>query len=414
MNNHRVSGAPTNGRGRIHRRIVIALVSVCFVVYAVFLQHFVSMKWTVAAQGGPHISDFYSYVSYPFNTLKNPTGLLLLHPNNPSQGGGYFHLFIADTGNNVIREFTTTTGFLDTIAGSVGTAGYADGPNALFDHPTGLAGTTTTWSECSGVHRDTCTYYDYQNLYIDDSQNYVVRKVCTGDQDPSNPGNCNYDVQTVCGNHSKGFVDGYDDSACFAQLGGITMDGSSCYISDIENHAIRVWDGSNVTTFAGNGSPGFVDGYRTTAQFNGPTKTTRDSAGNIYVTDVQNHAIRKIDSAGNVTTIAGNGHPGYADGQGSAAQFSRPTAIVYSSTCNCLYVADSNNNMIRQIDMSGNVTTYAGSTTGGLTNGSLGIAQFATPTDMVIYNGFLYISDSGNNVIRRIDIVNGQVSTFIS
>lgn len=383
-------------------------------VSAAFLPTFASKDWAVRAQGGPIIADFYTYVSYPFNTLKNPTGVLLLHPSNPDQGIGYFHLFIADTGNNVIREFTSTIGRLDTVAGTVGTAGYVNGANPLFDHPTGLAGTTTTWSECSGVPRSTCTYYDYQNIYINDSQNYVIREICVGSQNPSNPGNCNYEAQTVCGSHSKGYVNGSSTGACFAQLGGLTIDGSVSYVSDIENHSIRLWDGLNVTTFAGNGSPGFVDGYRTSAQFNGPSKTVRDSAGNIYVTDVQNHAIRKIDTGGNVTTLAGNGHPGYADGQGNAAQFSRPTAVVYSSVSNCLYVADSNNNMIRRIDMSGNVTTYSGSTTGGLTNGSLASAQFATPTDMVIYNGFLYISDSGNNAIRRIDLVNGLVSTFIS
>src|SRR5713101_8139809 len=189
MKKHKMSGAGTRDS---RRRSIIALVSICFVVCAAFLLPFASKDWAVRAQGGPIIADFYTYVSYPFNTLKNPTGVLLLHPSNSDQGIGYFHLFIADTGNNVIRQFTSTIGSLDTIAGSVGTAGYADGPNALFDHPTGLAGTTTTWSECSGVHRDTCTYYDYQNIYIDDSQNYVVRKVCTGSQNPSNPSNCNY------------------------------------------------------------------------------------------------------------------------------------------------------------------------------------------------------------------------------
>ncbi len=397
----------------MRRKVVLGVITLFLAICVAFLPQFSSLRWTGTAQGGPLVAEFLTFVSYPHNNLKNPTGLLLL---KPTYGGSqYFHLFIADTSNHVVRKFTSNVGALDIVAGTMGQAGYANGSNALFDRPTGLSGISTTWSECSGVHKSTCTNYDYQNIYINDSQNWVIRQVCSGSQNPSNPGACNYDVQTVCGSNVKGFVDGYWSNACFATLGGITMDGSESYVADIENHAIRKWTGTNVSTFAGDGTPGFVNGYRTSARFNGPTKSARDSAGNMYVTDVGNHAIRKIDTAGNVTTFAGNGQPGFANGQGTAAQFSSPTAVLYNATCNCLYVADSHNNTIRKIDMSGNVTTYAGShTEGGLVNGSIGSARFATPTDIVFYNSFLYISDSGNNAIRRIDTVNLLVSTFIS
>ena len=397
----------------MRRKVVVCLITLFFAICIGFLPQFSPLRWTGIAQGGPLVAEFYTFVTYPFNDLKNPTGLLLL---KPSYGGsGYFHLYIADTNNHVIRKFTSTIGGLDTVAGTMGQAGYQNGTNALFDAPIGLTGTTTTWMECTGIHKDTCTNYDYQNIFINDAQNFVIRKVCSGSQNPSNPGACNYAVQTVCGNHIKGMVDGYWTNASFATLGGITMDGSTSYVADIENHAIRSWTGTSVATFAGDGTPGFVDGYRTSARFNAPTKSVRDSAGNMYVTDVGNHAIRKIDTAGNVTTFAGNGLPGFADGQGTAAQFSRPTAVLYNANCNCLYVADSHNNMIRKIDMSGNVTSYAGSPNeGGLVNGALGSARFATPTDIVFYNNFLYISDSGNNAIRRIDTVNQLVSTLIS
>jgi DNA-binding beta-propeller fold protein YncE len=106
--------------------------------------------------------------------------------------------------------------------------------------------------------------------------------------------------------------------------------------------------------------------------------------------------------------------PGWADGQGTSACFSRPTAVVFNSADNMLYVADSHNNCIRRIDASGNVTTYAGTSEPGLVNGSLSQARFSMPTDLVILNGFMYISDSMNNVIRRIDMNACIVSTFIS
>jgi DNA-binding beta-propeller fold protein YncE len=143
---------------------------------------------------------------------------------------------------------------------------------------------------------------------------------------------------------------------------------------------------------------------------------TTDSAGNLMVADIGNNAIRKIDAAGYVTTLAGRGPtlPGFADGPGSVAKFFRPTSAVFNSADGMTYVADSHNNRIRRIDANGNVTTYAGTGVTGLVNGSRQQAQFSLPTDLVIYGGFMYISDSGNNVIRRIDMATGIVSTYIT
>ncbi len=126
-----------------------------------------------------------------------------------------------------------------------------------------------------------------------------------------------------------------------------------------------------------------------------------------------NNMIRKIDVSGNVTTFAGSA-PGYTDGQGSNAQFRMPSSIAFNPADNFLYVADSMNNVIRRIDLSGNVTTYAGSGAAGLVDGALNQAQFQCPMDILIQNGFMYLSDTMNNVIRRIDMVNALVSTYIS
>jgi DNA-binding beta-propeller fold protein YncE len=124
--------------------------------------------------------------------------------------------------------------------------------------------------------------------------------------------------------------------------------------------------------------------------------------------------IRKIDTAGNVTTFAGTGQAGYVDGPASIAQFHFPMGIVYNPADRYLYVADGQNNVIRRIDLSGNVSTYAGTGTAGLTDGPLSQAQFSGPTNLVIYSGMMYVSDTLNNVIRRIDMSAGVVSTYIS
>ena len=177
---------------------------------------------------------------------------------------------------------------------------------------------------------------------------------------------------------------------------------------------LRTWDGTSVATYAGTGSYGYVNGYRTSAKFNAPTKITKDNSGIMYVADAGNHVIRKIDAAGNVPTLAGTGQHGYVNGAGSVAKFSEPSSVVFNPADNMLYVADRMNNTIRRVDLAGNVTTYAGATTGGLVNGSRTAARFSGPVDLVINGGFLYISDSLNNVIRRIDMSAGQVTTYIS
>lgn len=171
-----------------------------------------------------------------------------------------------------------------------------------------------------------------------------------------------------------------------------------------------------VSTFAGSAYPGFADGYRTSARFNVPGKMTTDGGGNMFVADIGNNAIRKIDSSGNVTTTAGGGpfKFGKVDGKGAAASFFGPTAVVSNPANGMLYVADSHNNCIRQIDSAGNVTTYAGTGVAGLVNGDRLQARFSMPTDVIIVGSYMYVADSLNNCIRRIDMSNGQVSTYLS
>jgi hypothetical protein len=329
-------------------------------------------------------------------------------------------------GKNVIRAFDVGSGTLSTIAGN-GTAGYANGSlsSAEFNHPTGLYGGMYSWTQwvpelCgaqkAGPNISKCGYWQtnyYTSLLVNDAANYVVRDVCTGT--PRYSGLCNTSyanaVITVAGNHTNGFVNGSSGSAEFGAVGGVS---AGYFIVDTQNHAIRQWDGSNVTTFAGTGTAGFVNGYRMSAQFNGPMSTATDSSGNMYVVDYGNNVIRKIDTSGNVTTFAGSGATGLVDGGPTVARFTHPCGIVFNSADGQLYVVDSGNNSIRKVDLSGNVVTYAGSQHGGLVNGSLLQAEFQCPMGVAIYAGYMYISDSMNNAIRRIDMSTGVVSTYIN
>jgi hypothetical protein len=278
---------------------------------------------------------------------------------------GQPYLLIADTGHNVIKSFDVTRGTLAVLAGN-GTSGYVNGAltSAEFNTPTGL--------EVIPHHYQDTSHNIYWNVVnVSDSGNYVVRYFCTHGPYGSNTGCPQLSggiVATYAGNHTKGYVNGTLSSSEFAHMAGMHL--SSGYGVDAENHAIRGL-GSSITTYAGTGVPGYVDGYRTSAQFNGPTRLAWDAASNMYVADAGNHVIRKIDTAGNVTTFAGSGHMGYADGNGTAAKFNFPTGIVYNPNDGAMYVVDHGNNMIRRIDSSGNVTTYAGQKQGGFVNSSL-------------------------------------------
>ncbi|MCU0849328.1 MAG: SMP-30/gluconolactonase/LRE family protein [Spirochaetes bacterium] len=170
-----------------------------------------------------------------------------------------------------------------------------------------------------------------------------------------------------------------------------------------------------VVTVAGTGAPGLVNGSSATAQFNSPDGVTIHPNGTIYIGDTGNNAIRMIDTAGTVSTMAGNVVPGFVDDQGSSARFNNPDGVAVDSAGN-VYVADTGNNAIRKIDPAGNVTTVAGQGPGspGSTDGALGAATFTNPTGITIDSTGtkLYVADEGSNKIREIDLVMSQVGTL--
>ena len=208
-------------------------------------------------------------------------------------------------------------------------------------------------------------------------------------------------VTTFAGS-SQGSANGTGTNATFNSPVGITPDSSgNLYVADRSNHRIRkITPLGVVTTFVG-GSGGYQDGTGTNAQFNSPYFTALDSSGNMYVSDTGNHRIRKVTPEGVVTTLAGNGSQGSTDGTGTNASFKFPHGIVADSAGN-VYVADTYNYRIRKITPSGVVTTLAGNSSQGTTNGTGTNANFTWLIGITIdSSGNLYVVDQTPN-IRKI------------
>ncbi|MDC7123931.1 MAG: hypothetical protein PQJ46_00090 [Spirochaetales bacterium] len=220
-------------------------------------------------------------------------------------------------------------------------------------------------------------------------------------------------VTTLAGSTTSGSADGTGTAATFKHPCGVASDGTNLYVVDSGNNMIRkiVISSGVVTTLAGSTTSGYVDGTGTDARFNGSDGITTDGA-NLYVTDYNNNMIRKIViSTGEVTTLAGSTEAGSADGTGTDARFDLPSGITTDGTN--LYVADYSNNMIRKIVIStGEVTTLAGATTSGATNGVGTAARFKGPSGITTDRTNLYVADYSNNMIRKIVISTGEVTTL--
>jgi DNA-binding beta-propeller fold protein YncE len=243
-------------------------------------------------------------------------------------------LFFADRGNHQVRVLRPD-GTVATVAGT-GKAGFADGPakTAQFNEPIAVA------VERTGA------------IYVADRNNHRIRKISPDGT-----------VITLAGGDSAGFVDGDLKSARFNQPYGVALDAAqtTLYVADYLNHAIRRIDLvlEKVDTLAGNGAPGFADGRRGTARFNQPYNVRVDGLGRIWVPDQLNHAVRRVTPAGEVSTVAGSGKAGYIDGATTAAQFNNPTGIAPLPN-GAAVVADRNNNRLRLVTPDGSVTTLAG------------------------------------------------------
>lgn len=227
-------------------------------------------------------------------------------------------------------------------------------------------------------------------------------------------------VTTYAGTGSTGFVNGDTSIAQFNRPFGICIDQEgNLYLADAYNHCIRkIGIDGIVSTYAGTGQAGYLDGGAAEAKFNQPINICLDDEGNMYVSDFINQRIRKISSEMEVTTIAGTGIAGYQEGLAMDAQFNYPRGICLDDTGN-IYIGDSWNHRIRKISIEGVVSTWAGGgsiigvqSVGDYIDASDTAARFYTPCELSIdqYNN-IFVADAYNHRIRKID-TEREVSTI--
>jgi streptogramin lyase len=237
------------------------------------------------------------------------------------------------------------------------------------------------------------------NLYVAERASSTIRKVTAQGVATTLAGAAGLD----------GSADGFGPAARFRNPTRLVADGrGNLFVTDTGNSTIRrITPSGAVTTVAGQaGVCGIGDGNAAFALFCNPQGIALDRSGNLFVADTASHTIRRIDPAGNVTTVAGRpGVCGSADGTGTAAEFCEPRDIASDDWGN-VYVADTANSTIRMIDPKGKVTTLAGEAGQcGSANGARPQARLCAPTGITSdKNGILYVTDTGNSTIRRINL----------
>ena len=311
---------------------------------------------------------------------------------------GQGRITIADVGNSRIRRLDVATGVLTTVAG-VGGDGYAGdgGPaiSAQLAQPAGVA--------VDGVG----------NLYIADFGNARVRRVDAGTGI----------ITTVAGTGVAGYAGdgGAATSAALESPFAVALDAlDNLYIADTNSTVRRVDAGTGIiTTVAGTGVAGFAGdgGPAISAQLAFPAGLVVDGQGNLYIADANNARIRRVAAAtGVITTVAGTGVAGYAGdgGLATSARFALPFGVALDGQGN-LFIADWDGRRIRRVDVgTGIVTTVAGSGVDGFggDGGPAVGAQLSFPAAVVV-NGAadVYVTDSGNNLVRRVDGLTGIITT---
>jgi len=338
-----------------------------------------------------------------------------------------------DPSGNYLYTINANSNELSTTALSNNTVSYAINPalpqGLAFDPATGtISGTPTVVTPaanynyaayCNGGSStgtiNLSVYLPLPNITYTTPQNYTVGNLIS----PLTPGNTggavSFDnlVGTYAGTLAAGYTDG---AAANAQFNGPTWvvadKQGNIYVSDSRNNVIREINTSgNVSTLAGSGTAGFVNGTGASASFSGPAGLAIDASGNIYVADQGNNVIREITPAGVVSTYAGTGVAGLVGGAAGTARFKLPVALAFDKPGN-LYVADQGNNAIRKINPMGTVSTFAGATTSGSTDGAGAAARFNSPEGLAVDPyGNIYVADQGNRLIRKITST-GVVTTI--
>ena len=289
-------------------------------------------------------------------------------------------VFVADNQNHALRRIGTN-GVVTTLAGLPGTPGAADGsgPAARFDSPTGLA-----------LGPDGA-------LYVSDTGNHTIRRVTLAGI-----------VTTLAGSAaSADFADGPATAARFNQPLGLAIapDGT-VFVADSGNHLLRIIATNGiVSVLAGNPETfGSADGTGTNAFFNNPVGLALAPDGSLFVSDANNFTLRRVTTAGIVTTLAGAaGQDGSTDGPAASARFGKPAELALAPN-GTLYIADAAHHTIRRLTPDGRVSTIAGLVgADGAADGANGLARFFNPYGLAIAaRGHLVVADTYNQTVREL------------
>ncbi len=453
---------------------------------------------TIDAQGNIYFCDFGNHVV----RMINPSGVIQTIAGTAGTAGYYGDsaaataaqlnkpeglavdssgkIYIGDTGNNVVRVITAGT--ISTFAGittneattapatsttSTGetTTASAGTPAAAGFSGDGGAATAAALSSPEAIAVDASG-----NVYISDFVNSVIRIVTTdgnintfagqgntigfaGDGGPATAAqlngvlgmnfdaagnlymadwmslrirvvNTSGNINSIAGGGLPPAPSGDGGLATKALLGypyGLAMDASgNIYFSDYATYTVRrITPGGIITTVAGNGTPGYSgDGGPATSATLYPAGLTVDSAGDLFIADYANNVVREVDTKGIISTVAGNRNngPGYSGDSGPAtsAQLTFPTAVALDASNN-LYIADTGNYVVRMVNPAGNISTFAGNNTKGYTgdDGPAVSAELGNVFGLTVANGGLYLADYGNYAVRQVSFATGIITTVV-
>lgn len=295
------------------------------------------------------------------------------------------NVYVADTYNHTIRKIGGD-GMVTTLAGDPGSIGSdnGQGSSARFNYPSGVA------ISLAG------------NVYVADTSNHTVRSIT-----PDNT------VRTLAGYPGRaGNENGSGAAARFRSPQAVTVDDQgNLFVADTDNRILRrVTEAGEVSTLAGSGQIGAVDGIARYSRFYQPRGVTSDAVGNVYVADSGNHTVRKISFDGSVSTLAGlaGGFSGTFDGPGPEARFNRPRGLAMDGSGNA-YIVD--RLTVRRVTPAGVVQTLAGSATPGTADGTFGAARFDQLAGVTVgAGGDGYVAESRMHTLRKVTLA-GVVTT---